>query len=301
MATATAENEGTVVTETKPEATVIGKKKVVEKTGNLIMDIAHEVESLTKTKALNEADRLAENIETNYFKLGGVLRLINDNSWFEGFDSFDAFVVEKYGFAGRKARYLIEIYDNLVTKQIPWGKVSHLGWTKLKDLARILTPENVDEWVAKAEKCTVIELQAMLKAGQPGEEGEKTAKTTDDIVKMTFKLKQDQYMGNFLFHLTDRESKLRPFGFFGLGASDLSPDRSGVSGVTRFAFALGAGAKYNVSKHLGFRGQAKWSPTYLTTTDAGYWCDPFWGGCWVVGNNHYLHEFDFTGGITLRF
>jgi len=192
MATATAENEGTVVTETKPEATVIGKKKVVEKTGNLIMDIAHEVESLTKTKALNEADRLAENIETNYFKLGGVLRLINDNSWFEGFDSFDAFVVEKYGFAGRKARYLIEIYDNLVTKQIPWGKVSHLGWTKLKDLARILTPENVDEWVAKAEKCTVIELQAMLKAGQPSEEGEKTAKTTDDIVKMTFKLKQDQ-------------------------------------------------------------------------------------------------------------
>ena len=116
-----------------------------------------------------------------------------------------------------------------------------------------------------------------------------------------FKLKQDQYMGNFLFHLTDRESKLRPFGFFGLGASDLSPDRNGVSGVTRFAFALGAGAKYNVSKHLGFRGQAKWSPTYLTTTDAGYWCDPFWGGCWVVGNNHYLHEFDFTGGITLRF
>ena len=101
--------------------------------------------------------------------------------------------------------------------------------------------------------------------------------------------------------LTDREAKLRPFGFFGLGASDLSPDRSGVNGATRFTFALGAGAKYNVSNHLGFRGQIKWSPTYLTTTDGGYWCDPFWGGCWVVGNNHYLHEFDFTGGITLRF
>ena len=73
------------VVEAKAETTTIGKKKV-EKTGNLILDIAHEVESLTKTKALNEAERLAENIEVNYFKLGGVLKLINDNSWFEGFD-----------------------------------------------------------------------------------------------------------------------------------------------------------------------------------------------------------------------
>jgi hypothetical protein len=182
--------EGAVVTETKPEATAIGKKKV-EKTGNLLLDIAAEVENLSKTKALNEAERLAENIEINYFKLGGVLHKINDNSWFEGFASFDDFVQEKYGFQGRKARYLISIYDNLVTKQIPWEKVSHLGWTKLKDLATILTPENVDEWVAKAEKVTVLELQALLKAGTP-EGTEKTAKTTDDVVKMTFKFKPDQ-------------------------------------------------------------------------------------------------------------
>jgi opacity protein-like surface antigen len=116
-----------------------------------------------------------------------------------------------------------------------------------------------------------------------------------------FKLNQNQYMGNFVFHFTSQESKLRPFAFIGLGASDLSTNRSGVSGVTRFAFALGGGAKYNISKHLGLRGQAKWSPTYLTTTDEGYWCDPFWGGCWVIGNDHFLHEFDITGGITLRF
>ena len=179
------------VVETTPEVATIGKKKV-EKTGNLILDIAHEVENLSKTKALNEADKLAENIEVNYFKLGGVLKLINDNSWFEGFPSFDDFVYEKYGFQGRKARYLVSIYDNLVTKQIPWEKVSGLGWTKLKDLAPILTPENVDEWVAKAEKVTVVELQALIKAQKPAEEGEKTAKTTDEVVKVTFKLKADQ-------------------------------------------------------------------------------------------------------------
>jgi len=186
-----AEAAAGAVVEEKPDTTTIGKKKT-EKTGNLILDIAHEVESLSKTKALNMAENLAENIEVNYFKLGGVLKLINDNSWFEGFDYFDDFVYEKYGFQGRKARYLVSIYDNLVTKMIPWDKVSHLGWTKLKDLAPIITPENVDDWVAKAEKLTVVELQAAIKALKPTEGDEKTAKTTDEVVKMTFKLKPDQ-------------------------------------------------------------------------------------------------------------
>jgi hypothetical protein len=116
-----------------------------------------------------------------------------------------------------------------------------------------------------------------------------------------FNLHQNQYMGNFLLHLTDREARLRPFVFFGLGANNLNPNVSAVNSTTRFAVSLGAGAKYDIGKHFGLRTQLKWSPTYITTTNGGYWCDPFWGGCWTVGNSHYLHEFDITGGFTLRF
>lgn len=186
------ESQAAVATEVKPETTTIGKKKT-EKTGNLILDIAKEVESMSKQKALNEAAKLAENIEVEYFRLGGVLKLISENSWFEGFEDFGKFVFENFGFQYRKAQYLITIYTNLVTKQIPWDKVSHLGWTKLKDLAPIITPENVDEWAAKAEKCTVLELQALLKASQ-GPEGEATpaAKVTDEFTKVTLKFKPDQ-------------------------------------------------------------------------------------------------------------
>jgi opacity protein-like surface antigen len=123
---------------------------------------------------------------------------------------------------------------------------------------------------------------------------------TGSSIKL-FNLHQNQYMGNLLLHLTDREARLRPFVFFGLGANNLNPDRSSVSSTTRFAFSLGAGAKYDIGRHFGLRTQFKWSPTYITTTNGGYWCDPFWGGCWTVGNSHYLHEFDITGGFTLRF
>lgn len=168
------------------------KAKAKAKTStNLLLDIATEVEGLSKTKALHLADNLAEHIEEDYFRLGGVLKLISENSWFEGFDSFDAFVFEKYGFQGRKARYLISIYTELVTKQIPWEKVGHLGWTKLKELAPILTLENVDEWVTKATPVSVIELIAMLKA-KLDPSGEQSGKTSDDVTTLKFKVKPDQ-------------------------------------------------------------------------------------------------------------
>lgn len=53
-----------------------------------------------------------------------------------------------------------------------------------------------------------------------------------------FSLTQDQYMGNYLFHFTDREAHMRPFLLFGLGASTLDPNVRGVGGSTRFTFSL---------------------------------------------------------------
>ena len=114
-----------------------------------------------------------------------------------------------------------------------------------------------------------------------------------------FNLRSNQYLGDILYHFADRQTPLRPFFMFGLGATNLSPD-NGASGITRFAWSLGGGVKYNFSPRFGARLQGKWSPTYITTTSGGIWCDPVFG-CWPVGNDHFLHEFDFTGGVTFRF
>jgi hypothetical protein len=117
-----------------------------------------------------------------------------------------------------------------------------------------------------------------------------------------FDLTQDHYLGNFLLHLTPRESHLRPFVSFGLGANNLSANRGGVDSTTHFTFAIGGGAKAYMSKHLGLRADLQWVPTYLySTNNGGYWCDPFWGGCWAVGSQHYLHSFNAGAGVILRF
>jgi hypothetical protein len=115
-----------------------------------------------------------------------------------------------------------------------------------------------------------------------------------------FKLKTDQYLGQGVLHFTGRENKLRPFAFFGVGATNLSPNTSGVTGSTRLAWDFGGGLKYELAKHIGLRIQAKYGPTYIRT-HSGYWCNPFWGGCWFVGSAQYLNEFDGSGGLTFRF
>lgn len=174
--------------QTAPAAPVVAQKQ--EK--NVILDVASEIESLGKTKALNLATKLIEEQGSNDFRLGGVFLKIQENAWFDGFESFDAFVSQKYGFQSRKAYYLIDIYKHLTTKSIPWEKVSHIGWTKLRDLAPVLTLENLDQWVAKANACTVLELQAALKSGAAQSEDATSVNGTSDSVTFKLKLKKDQ-------------------------------------------------------------------------------------------------------------
>ena len=76
--------------------------------------------------------------------------------------------------------------------------------------------------------------------------------------RKVFGLNTNQYLGNFPFPLRDRQSPLRPFLFFGLGATNLSPDRR-VDSITCFAWALGA-SQYNSASTLNAY-PVKWAPT----------------------------------------
>ena len=116
-----------------------------------------------------------------------------------------------------------------------------------------------------------------------------------------FELHTNQYLGDFIVHLKNRESRFRPFLFAGLGVSNLAPGRSDAGSITRFAWSFGGGAKYNFSKHLGVRLQVKTSPTYVNSGTKEFWCDPIWGGCWTIGENNFLQELDLSGGLTFRF
>jgi hypothetical protein len=158
-----------------------------------IADAIHEVENLGKEAAIQCAlGHLDE--ETNFgFKLGGVLTMIQRNEWYAPHASFKKFVEEECGMSYRKAKYLINSYVAVSTSKVDDEKLNDLSWCKLREIAPIITPENVDEWVAAASEHTVVELKEMVKAhkakGNPKAITQQSAQRTRSRL---FKLSEDQ-------------------------------------------------------------------------------------------------------------
>lgn len=162
---------------------------------DLIVATASDLENLTREAAFEMVPMLIDSVDFSYFKLGGVLSVIQDNGWWEDdADTFKSFIEDNFGLHYRKAMYLINIYDKLVEAGISWDKVSGLGWTKLKDLADILTQENVDEWAERAANLTSLNLQAAVKAFKAGELNTDGTTNPDSsgVTTVTFKVHPDQ-------------------------------------------------------------------------------------------------------------
>lgn len=138
---------------------------------DVFTEVVHEIENISEEQAIKEIGSLLSDVDYNYFKLGGLLSVVRSNDkWFQslGYENFKTFVKDMYGLEYRKAMYLISIYEALSETKIPYAKVADLGWTKLKELASILTMENVDYWVERAVPMTVLQLQEAIKAAKAG-------------------------------------------------------------------------------------------------------------------------------------
>lgn len=160
-----------------------------------LTDIVHLVENLKEKDARELVGKLAESAEFTFFKLGGVLSVIQANGWYEPYASFREYVESEHGINYRRATYWISIYNDLSAAKIPWEKVKNLGWTKLKEIAAILTPENVDHWVKIAEQQTTLQLiETVADAKKAGEAGDTKALADQSkvVTTRTFKVHEDQ-------------------------------------------------------------------------------------------------------------
>lgn len=110
------------------------------------------------------------------------------------------------------------------------------------------------------------------------------------------------------FNAGDSSSTVRPYFMIGLGATNYGSvaftsaagNARETSSETQFSTTWGAGVKMFPSPNVGVRFGLQWTPTYIKTDSAGYWCDPYWG-CYVVGDAQYSNQFQFNGGIVFRF
>ena len=117
----------------------------------------------------------------------------------------------------------------------------------------------------------------------------------------------NSYHPYIAFNLTPADAPLRPYILIGFGATNYgSVEFTGAGGVqretegeTQYSGTFGAGLKI-FANNVGARLGVQWTPTYIKTDSAGYWCDPYWG-CYVVGDAQYSNQFQLNGGVTFRF
>ncbi|WP_113155934.1 hypothetical protein [Nitratireductor sp. OM-1] len=178
----------------KAPAKSTSKSGEVSKPGDdALVDLIHEIETMKEKEARSLVTELSEQTEFTFFKLGGVLSVIQANGWYEPYASFREFVENEHGLHYRKATYWVGIYNNLSESKVPWSKVSHLGWTKLKEIAGVITLDNVDQWVKVAEGQTTLQLietvKAHLSKDTPKGIEDQTSKT---VTTKTFKVHEEQ-------------------------------------------------------------------------------------------------------------
>jgi opacity protein-like surface antigen len=94
------------------------------------------------------------------------------------------------------------------------------------------------------------------------------------------------------------EKKFVPFVAGGLGFTHES-NSNGNADRTAFAFNLGGGAKYYLSKNFGLRGDIRYMPTYANSTP-NFACNIF-GDCFGYRSRNFENRVNFSGGIIFRF
>jgi opacity protein-like surface antigen len=122
----------------------------------------------------------------------------------------------------------------------------------------------------------------------------------------------NSYHGYFAYNFAPSDGHLVPFIYGGLGATNfssvdtttgpvVSPQSTHtIPGKTQFSTTWGGGVKFFPNPKVGVRLVGSWTPTYIKSDAAGWWCDPYWG-CYLVGNAQYANQFTLGGGVTLRF
>jgi outer membrane protein W len=126
-------------------------------------------------------------------------------------------------------------------------------------------------------------------------------------VKVLGDMNIDGYHGYFAYYFGDEESNVRPYILGGLGATNYGAfsfksatgTQQTTAGNAQFSSTWGAGVKIYPSPHVGLQAGMQWTPTYIKSDAAGWWCG--WYGCYVVSNAQYSNQFEFVGGITFRF
>lgn len=192
-----------------------------------------------------------------------------------------------------------------------------LGWT-LSDgvnspgvrgtsglLATGIAPENGVSYSLFAVYFLNENLQLGVQAGRQESELRLTAEQSVELGGLGI----ENYHAVLTTLMGDDDLRARPYFLVGLGVTRFAQlTFTGLDGLpryfqsrTRFSPTVGTGVKFYLpSRKYGLNLGMRWTPTFLESDSAGFWCDPYWG-CFLEDNSQFIHQLELAGGVQLRF
>jgi hypothetical protein len=158
-----------------------------------IAKVIAAVDKINSRAAAEESIRdLLDQNGFNKFKLGGFLLKLRMNPewWNDSYSTYSAYVESTFGFSSEKAARAIRLYKKLLILGLPWSAFAGIGWIKVDILLRIVTKENVAEWVEKAKAMNALSLRATIQ--QQLQHPAPAGALASDVKTFTLKLHPDQ-------------------------------------------------------------------------------------------------------------
>jgi len=121
-------------------------------------------QTVTREDALAAIKQLSQQESEDWFNIGRVLSAYRSGRTDSEWNDLLSYAEDNFQVNKRKAYYLIGIYESLSKSNIAVEQVKQIGWTKLKEIAHLLTQDNVEYWVQIATENSTKSLLALLKS-----------------------------------------------------------------------------------------------------------------------------------------
>ncbi len=138
-----------------------------------------------------QLEKCRNDLESNYIALCQLLHETYENAYYIkwGFESLKDYVEKELGFKYRKARYFISIAESVKRCGLKWEDIQSIGWTSMRAIARVITPDDASMWIDRARNLTADQLNAQVSEFVTSGV---TPEGTPTIMSMQLRMNQDE-------------------------------------------------------------------------------------------------------------
>ena len=137
----------------------------------------------------NRVKELSHELTNCYYRMAKLLYEVYYGNYFEnwGYAKFEEWTEKELGFKKRKAQYFVAIWDQFGLKLgVDHSRMAKLDWSKVKEIQPVVTKDNVNEWLERAETQTYSEIKKAVKEARSEDEALEDADSDDKESKEKF-------------------------------------------------------------------------------------------------------------------